>query len=49
MRQVQFFVGRKARAGKIGGAGDGCDGRKAFKAAATIKEVALGMQEAARV
>ena len=34
---------------RSGGAGNGSDGRKAFKAPTAIKEVALGMQEAPSV
>src|SRR5258708_25247120 len=49
VRQVQFFIGQQAGAREVGGADDCGDGCKALETAATVEEVAFGVQEALRV
>ncbi len=45
MRQVEFLVRLKTRAGKVGGAGNRGDGCETLEAATAIEEVALGVQK----
>ncbi len=49
VRQVEFFVRLKARAGKVGRADNRGNGCKTLEASAAVEDVALGMQEPPRV